>query len=127
MTKLLITLLLLASSQVMARWRPEFANLPSEVREWYRNAETMPNSTPRKTHGWVKCCDHADVVVAQFETQKFNGKYHEEWYYKTEGMSAFQRIPDDIIHFGEAAPYGLPTLFAYGGELVCFWPPSGAI
>ena len=36
--------LILASpfSKVMARWKPEYANMPPEVRQWYRDAELMP-------------------------------------------------------------------------------------
>ena len=53
--------------------------------------------------------------------------YVEEWYYKTPEMAEYKRIPNDIIHWGETAPYGLPTLFVYNGEEICFWPPNGAI
>jgi hypothetical protein len=109
-----------------ARWKPEYATLPPEVRAWYREAQTMPNSTPRLKHGWVSCCEHGDVVDAKFEARKVDGRYRDEWYYKTDGMTGFKRIPDDIIHFGEAAPWGLPTLFIYNGIEVCFWPPNGA-
>ena len=35
---------------------------------------------------------------------------------------------EEVEHgWGEAAPYGLPTLFVYNGEEICFWPPNGAI
>ena len=35
---------------------------------------------------------------------------------------------EEVEHgWGEAAPYGLPTLFVYNGEEICFWPPNGAV
>jgi hypothetical protein len=65
------------------------------------------------------------VVDAEFEVRKTRSDYVEEWYYKTAEMAEYKKIPGDIIHWGEAAPYGLPTLFVYDGEEFCFWPPDG--
>jgi hypothetical protein len=109
-----------------ARWKPEYSVMPPEVRAWYAPAQTMPDSRPRKEKGYIGCCNHGDVVDAQFEVRQTSGGYVEEWYYKTSEMAEYKRIPNDIIYWGEAAPYGLPTLFAYGEE-ICLWPPNGAI
>jgi hypothetical protein len=110
-----------------ARWKPEYSNMPPEVRAWYAQAQTMPDSRPRKENGYVGCCNHGDVVDAEFEVRKTRSGYVEEWYYKIAEMAEYKKIPGDIIHWGEAAPYGLPTLFVYNGEEICFWPPNGAI
>ena len=110
-----------------ARWKPEYSNMPPEVRAWYAQAQTMPKSRPRREKGYIGCCNHGDVVNAQFEVRKTPTGYVEEWYYKTAEMAEYKKISNDIIHWGEAAPYGLPTLFVYNGEEICFWPPNGAI
>jgi hypothetical protein len=124
---LVVTIVVCFAGFAHARWKPEYANMPAEIRAWYAQAQTMPDSRPRKEKGYVGCCNHGDVVDAQFETKKTPSGYVEEWYYKTPEMAEYKRIPNDIIHWGEAAPYGLPTLFVYNGEEICFWPPNGAI
>jgi hypothetical protein len=100
------------ASLAHAGWKPEYSNTPPGVRVWYAQAQTMPDSRSRKEKGYFGCCNHGDVVKAQFEVRKTASGYIEEWSYK---MSE------------EAAPYGLPTLFVYNGEEICFWPPNGAI
>jgi hypothetical protein len=124
---LVVTIVVCFAGFAHARWKPEYANMPAEIRAWYAQAQTMPDSRPRKEKGYVGCCNHGDVVDAQFETKKTPSGYVEEWYYKTREMAEYKRIANDIIHWGEAAPYGLPTLFVYNGEEICFWPPNGAI
>src|ERR1700738_4072790 len=37
-----------------------------DMQAWYQNAETVPGSSPRTEHGWVKCCSHAEVVDTKF-------------------------------------------------------------
>jgi hypothetical protein len=122
-----VMVVVLSTSFAHARWKPEYGNMPPEIRAWYAQAQTMPDSRPRKEKGYIGCCNHGDVVDAQFEVRKTTSGYVEEWHYKTAEMAEYKKIPNDIIHWGEAAPYGLPTLFVYNGEEICFWPPNGAI
>lgn len=36
-------------------------------------------------------------------------------------------VPPDIIHWGESAPGGQPTLFVYSGMETCFFPGDSGI
>ena len=104
-----------------ARWKPEYANAPQAVQDWYRNAELTPRSQYR--FAFKKCCEHADVVKTQFRVNRANGG--DEWYW-LDGTN-WRRVPDDIIHWGETAPMNQPTLFVYQGKETCFWPGESGI
>jgi hypothetical protein len=102
-------------------WKPEYAQLPPDVRDWYSAAElTAP---AQRRFPYKKCCDHADVFKTQFRVNTASGE--DEWYYLIERQ--WKRIPSDIIHWGEHAPDGQPTLFLYGGKETCFYPGDGGI
>ena len=107
--------------QVEARWKPEYANAPQQVQDWYRDAELTPKAQMR--FPFKKCCDHADVVKTQFRVDRASGG--DAWYW-LDG-DAWRRIPDDIIHWGQTAPSGQPTLFVYQGKETCFWPGEPGI
>lgn len=104
-----------------AEWKPEYDLLPPEIRAWYRNAELTPEAQARLP--FKKCCDHADVVKTKFSVNKTNNG--DEWFYLA--GSGWRRIPDDVIHWGESAPGGQPTLFVYSGAETCFFPGDGGI
>ena len=55
---LVVTTLVCFADLAHARWKPEYANIPPEVRAWYAQAQTMPDSRPRKEKGYVGCCSH---------------------------------------------------------------------
>lgn len=102
-------------------WKPEYANQPLEVQEWYRNAELTKQAQSR--FPFKKCCDHSDVVKTRFNVNKTTSG--DEWYW-LDG-DKWRRIPDDIIHWQERAPNGQPTLFVYDGKETCFFPGDGGI
>ncbi len=104
------------ASPVGATWKPEYANQPFEVQQWYRNAELTKAAQTR--FPFKKCCDHSDVVKTKFNVNKTSSG--DEWYW-LDGDS-WRRIPDDIIHWQEHAPNGQPTLFIYNGKETCFFP-----
>jgi hypothetical protein len=104
-----------------ARWKPEYADAAPAVREWYQHAELTKQAQMR--FPFKSCCEHADVVRTQFRVNKVDG--HDEWYWLDNGE--WRRIPDDIIHWGEAAPDKQPTLFVYKGHETCFWPGDSGI
>jgi hypothetical protein len=104
-----------------ATYKPEYENQPASVREWYRNAELT--EAAKKRFQFKRCCDHSDVFHTQFRVNKGNGQ--DEWYYKVEGK--WKRIPPDIVHWGEAAPDGQPTLFIYADMETCFYPGESGI
>ncbi|HEY2185776.1 MAG TPA: hypothetical protein VGH39_12330 [Xanthobacteraceae bacterium] len=79
-----------------ASWKPEYSNMPPGVRVWYAQAQTMPESRPRKEKGYIGCCNHGDVVKAQFDVRKTASGYIEGWYYKTSEVAEYKRIPSDI-------------------------------
>ena len=111
------------------RWKPEYAQLPEDVRDWYRSAELTAPAQER--FGFKSCCDSSDVVKSQFRVDRTTGA--DQWFYLKDGV--FLPIPPDIIHWGEHAPDNQPTLFALAhqigshqaGELTCFYPPDGGI
>ena len=107
--------------QVEARWKPEYADAPQQVQDWYRDAELTPKAQMR--FPFKKCCDHADVVKTQFRVDRVSGG--DAWYW-LDGDS-WRRIPDDIIHWGQTAPSRQPTLFVYQGKETCFWPGEPGI
>lgn len=102
-----------------ARDNGQWVNATPEVRAWYRNAEPPPEA--QKRLGISKCCDNADVVKTSFRVSKIDG--HDEWYWLN--GASWELIPADIIHWGESAPGGLPTLFVWNKKPTCFWPPEG--
>jgi len=107
--------------QVEARWKPEYADAPQQVQDWYRDAELTPKAQMR--FPFKKCCDHADVVKTQFRVDRASGG--DAWYWLDGDV--WRRIPDDIIHCGQTAPGGQPTLFVYQGKETCFWPGEPGI
>jgi hypothetical protein len=107
--------------QADARWKPEYANAPPAVRDWYQHAELTKKAQMR--FPFKSCCEHADVVRTQFRVSRGTGG--DEWYW-LDGQD-WRRIPDDIIHWGETAPDKQPTLFIYQGKETCFWPGESGI
>jgi hypothetical protein len=109
------------ASPVGATWKPEYANQPFEVQQWYRNAELTKAAQTR--FPFRKCCDHSDVVKTKFNVNKTSAG--DEWYWLDGDQ--WRRIPDDIIHWEERAPTRLPTLFIYNGKETCFFPGDEGI
>jgi hypothetical protein len=105
----------------LARDFGQYANVPQEIRDWYRNAELTEAAQQRLS--WKKCCDHADVVKTQFRVNKSTGG--DEWYWLHDGH--WKPIPSDIIHWGVSAPGGAPVLFVYDNVETCFFPGEGGI
>lgn len=115
-------ILLLAVTPARAEWKPEYAQASPAAQDWYRNAKITDRARPR--FAWEKCCDHADVVKTRFEVDRSSGS--DAWSYE-DAPGHMKRIPDDVIHWGEAAPGGQPTLFVYAGKETCFFPGDGGI
>src|ERR1700759_3671072 len=78
------------ASPVGATWKPEYADQPFEVQQWYRNAELTQAAQTR--FPFRKCCDHSDVVKTKFNVNKTNAG--DEWYW-LDGEQ-WRRVPDDI-------------------------------
>lgn len=87
------------------------------VRDWYKNAELTPEA--QKLFNFKSCCAHSDVVKTKFKVSRDTGA--DEWWY-LDSDNQWQRVPDAIIHWGESAPDGQPTMFAIGSMPTCFWP-----
>jgi hypothetical protein len=107
--------------QADARWKPEYANAPQAVQDWYKAAQLTPKAQMR--FPFKTCCEHADVVKTRFRVNRVSAG--DEWYWLDGGV--WRRIPDDIIHWGETAPSKQPTLFVYRGKETCFWPGESGI
>ncbi len=116
-----VAVCLLTATSAQAEWKPEYADSPSETRDWYRNAELTEAA---KVHfPFKKCCDHADVVKTKFHVNRTTRG--DEWYYVNKLDGRWTRVPDYVIHWGKSAPGGLPTLFIYNHKETCFFPGEG--
>lgn len=110
-------------TQTDATWRPEYAAAPQAVQDWYKNAELTKEAQSR--FHFTKCCDKSEVVHSQFRVNKTDAA--DEWFYEV-SPGVWKRVPPDIIHWGETAPNGLPTLFVLpSGSETCFFPSDGGI
>lgn len=85
---------------------------------WYKNAQMTDAAKKRLGYQWTSCCEHSDVFRTAFWVNKDNGD--DEWWYQLPNGS-WKLIPNDIIHWGEFAPDGRPTLFIYQGVETCFY------
>lgn len=94
----------------------QYADAPQAVRDWYRNAQLT--EAAQKRIGFKSCCAHSDVV----KTTSTGRAAPTSGYWLPAGASEFQQVPPDIIHWGESAPDGQPTLFATGALPTCFYP-----
>ena len=123
--KHLITLLLLTST-AYATWKPEYAQLSQEVKDWYKG-QTLNQATWERlgSPSWHSCCEHGDVFKTQF---RVGGDNSDEWWYLTK-ENEWKQVPPDTIHWGQHAPNGEPTLFIYQatGQELCFYPPLEGI
>jgi hypothetical protein len=91
-----------------AAWKPEYAQNSPEVREWYNNQLLNEATRQRLQVDWHSCCNHGDLFRTKF---KVGGDGGDEWWYLKD--NTWKKIPNDIVHWGEHAPDGRPTLFIY--------------
>ena len=125
----LFALVAITASTALATWKPEYASAPKEVQDWYANAQLTEPA--QKRMAFVYCCKSSEVVHTKFKVNRRDGT--DEWFYLKDGN--YERIPPDIIHWGESAPGGQPTLFTLetplfglpAGTPTCFWPGDGGI
>lgn len=140
MKKLIVLAALVVASPTHAEWKPQYADASQAVKNWYAGAKLTQAAHDRLAamsrdgQGFWGCCDSSEVVKTKFKVDRSSGQ--DVWLYLKDGK--YEPIPSDIIHFGESAPDGQPTLFvladhyadAYGlphGTLSCFYPPPGGI
>jgi hypothetical protein len=109
------------ASQAEATWKPEYADNPPEVQEWYRNAELTEAAKFR--FPFKKCCDHADVVKTSFNVNRTSNG--DEWYW-LDG-DRWRRIPDDVIHWGAMRPAVSPRCSSIREKETCFFPGDGGL
>lgn len=109
---------LLACTPAIATWKPEYAQLPQPVRDWYANAKLTPEAQSR--FPFKHCCEQSEVVKTKFCVNKIDAG--DEWHWLDGEI--WKRVPADIIHWNERAPDGQPTLFLFQGQETCFYPPD---
>lgn len=113
------------ASHSFATWKPEYANAPWELRNWYLTRTLTPQTQKRLGVPWNSCCAHSDVVRTKFSVDRTAGD--DEWYWFDSGINDWRQVPPDTIHPNEHAPDGRPTLFVHEGKEVCFYPGDGGI
>jgi hypothetical protein len=116
----IIVVAILSAVNAPARWKPEYAALPQDVRDWYASRELT--EAAQKRFSFKSCCNNSDVVKTKF---RVGGAGQDEWWWLN--GDKWERIPDDVIHWNEHAPGGEPVLFAIGNAPTCFFPPDGGI
>ena len=104
-----MAMLFLVSVPAIAHWKPEYAQLPQEVQDWYANAQLTPEAQQRLN--FKSCCAHADVKRTKFRVNSVDGSDQWEW---LDRFGEWQIVPPDIVETGKSAPDGQPTLFAVG-------------
>lgn len=114
-------MLLLASWQAHARWKPEYANADPAVAAWYESR--ILTEAAEKRFGFHSCCAHADTVKTKFRISR--GSAGPQWWWLNAGQ--WTQVPPDIIHWNQHSPSNEPVLFAVGGAPVCFFPPGAGI
>lgn len=116
-----VVVMLIASCSVRAEWKPEYAQVAPALRDWYAHAQLT--EAAQKRFSFTSCCAHSDVVHTRFRVGVKGADVWEFWD-EFAAPSGWREVPADIIHWGEAAPDGQPTLFRLGagGALTCFWP-----
>ena len=117
-----------ATSQVEARWKPEYASHTPQVRDWYESQTTTAATRHRiKANWYISCCLHADTVKARFAVSKVDGA--DTWFYQIEGTKEWRVVPADTVQPDIATPQDRPVLFvdATGQDFgpVCFFPGVG--
>jgi hypothetical protein len=50
----IVVIVVIFTSFAHARWKPEYGNMPPKIRAWYAQAQTMPDSRPRKEKGYSR-------------------------------------------------------------------------
>jgi hypothetical protein len=108
---------------VTARWKAEYAQLPQSVRDWYKAQELTPAA--QEVWHFKSCCERSDVVRTKFRVNKIDGK--DEWWWLDNEREKWRLIPDYVVHWGQSAPDGQPTLFALEGMPTCFFPGEAGI
>jgi hypothetical protein len=111
--------LALCSTHSLARDNGQREGHPPDVRAWYRNTE-LTDAAQRRLP-WKKCCDHSDVVHAQFRVDR--SSKDDVWEWHDDSLNRWRLILPDIIHWG--FPDKQPTLFVYDGRET--YPPEGGI
>ena len=102
----------------LARWKPEYAELPQATRDWFKSRVLTPAA--RQRFHFSSCCEQADVVNTRFRVDRTTGA--DQWWWLN--GDKWERVPDDIIWWNEHHPEGKAILFALGGKPVCFFPPG---
>ena len=118
----LFLLLMLTTLPLQVPWKPQYADVPPEIRQWYETRTLTPAAEARLHYH--SCCAHSDVVKTTFKVNSVNGQ--DEWWW-LDANNTWQRVPDDVIHYDEHAPGGDPVMFAVGQTPTCFYPPNGGI
>lgn len=116
--RLAILLLLASTLGTQAEWKPEYAQLPQKVRDWYKAQELTPEAKTRLGVSWKSCCEHSDVVKTRFRVDRTTAE--DEWWY-LDG-NTWRKVPADTIHWNDPTPDGQPVMFAYQGSITCFYP-----
>jgi len=104
-----------------ARWKPEYAQLPKEVVDWYQTRKLTKATQKRLRVSWDSCCSNADVVKTRFRVSRVDND--DIWEYELPD-GTWKEVPADIIHWGDHSPSGDAVLFAVSSHgPVCFFPP----
>jgi len=129
-----VALTILVATSAHAEWKPQYADASQATQDWYASAQVTDAAFPRL--GFRGCCVSSEVVRTKFKVSKIGGK--DEWSYLDPVSQTWKIVPSDIVHWGESAPDGRPTLFVLSdhwadvfhlphGTPSCFYPAAGGL
>ncbi len=112
-------LLALIPTLAQAEWKPQYAEAPQEVRDWYHSQEVNPEAQGRLNLPFKSCCGSGDTFHTRFRLLNDGSKYGAETYeYEQDGK--WKLVPSDIIKRAKT-PDGRPKLFLRDKTLpICF-------
>ena len=108
----------------LVTWKPEYAQQPPEVRNWYETRELNPETQKRLQVRFKSCCEKSEVVKTQFRVDHDTGG--DTWWWLDLKTNQWRVIPADVIHWDDPAPDNQPTLFIWDDIEMCFFPPGGS-
>lgn len=100
----------------------------SPYKGWADLQQVMPEARYRFNCGQppqsCSCCNGAEIVKTKFRVA---GNHNDAWDWLNPKTNQWERVPDDIIHWGAPTPDKQAVLFEYpigSGTPRCFFPPQ---
>jgi hypothetical protein len=92
---------------------------------WAQQQQVMPAARTRvgceSPTSNCSCCSGPDIVRTKFRVAKDRS---DAWDWLNPATNRYERVPDDIIHWGAPTPTREGLMFVYQDKPRCFFPPQ---